>query len=1275
MAVFVTLIGASVLGYGADNADLPSFHFDKEGETIVALKDGEILESFTYNPDEEVEIIVQFTTPPIAHTRASYENNGMSRYELNGIVNREINLIQAEHERFRNDLMAIQSGLETEEGRRLFKSVESEIRSEYSTVFNGVAVKTRRWVVDEISKLDYVNAVFPDTPVEAYANNATIAVKADIARNVYGLSGEGIVVGILDTGIDYTHPDLGGGVGDKYKVLGGKNFTTDNEIDFIDRHFHGTHVAGIVAADGDNLKGIAPKARLRAYKVLNDDGFGQQSWIISGIEQAVEDGVDIMNLSLGGGGHPDDPQSQAIDAATEAGVLCVIAAGNSANYMTIGSPGTARSALTVGATSLNDNITDFSSRGPTARTYEMKPDIVAPGLGILSTDLHHSYRTASGTSMASPVVAGVAALYLEKFPGTDPYNLKAILMNNADGIGEDVWTQGTGRINSVNALQADISITASSAFFGIIDVNEGEWSVTDTLLVRNHTESEQTVSFNLANSLPPGASLQFNQNNFTLSAGAQEQVVVTLSTNQNLDLKPVPPGYFGSIIAESDTNTIHSTFAFIKSPTIEVIFDRIPVILFVYDDSDFVRNYSSQFLSDEAKLLLPQNTYDLLTVFRSAENDQTLNYVVLNENIELVDYRSLNIRSSFADNELIYELRGLNNEPLPVTRQYTHFKPKNGEIGISMLGHYVKSVSDVSDGYTISTRLHSYKQPEGEIYEFPFTMSSGISSNQTLANDPSDFRTYNAIYDGHLGRTDQYINYVYYNATSPTYYTFESFVNSPFQRTFYLLPAPSDEYHKWFDRREHLLISENGTLVYQTPQISLSPDGEFKFFENSFAPEPIFTTSDRTITNRIGQTTPAWTGYTNNTSTSVVISRRTRGVDRQVNAVGFFTDHFGGAVQNPVSFELSDVDGDFNVEGTLDRLISFWQIPVNPGEYELVLEQNDYKVYNRDNAVAKARLMFDLTNGDRNPPYIHRMHLFSDNKASTIFNRSHHNKIEVVIDDDDEVNEVLFSIQKSGEEEWTLLSHQKNDDLYIIELSDTLEAGYYYSFRLYAKDVSGNTLEYTADPAFYLQGDSETLTPGFVSLLYPGDKSTDVPIDETFRWRQVQYAESYSFQLAEDADFTAMHFDSTGITGTGVTSLLLEPHFTYYWRVRAQNNIGEESDWSHVRTFTTGSTTDVDKLIEKPESYFLSQNYPNPFNPSTTIQYGLPEQSTVRLTIYNTLGQQVTTLVDSFQETGTHEVVWHANVTSGVYFYRIEAIPNSGRADRFVQVKRLVVLR
>ncbi|MEQ4300063.1 S8 family serine peptidase [Plantactinospora sp. B6F1] len=275
-----------------------------------------------------------------------------------------------------------------------------------------------------------------------------------------GLDGAGVTVAVLDTGVDQTHPDLIG------RVTRAKNFS--DSPDATDRHGHGTHVAATVAGtgagSGGSRRGVAPGANLLAGKVLDDNGSGYDSWIIAGMEWAAEQGAAVVNLSLGGGPTDGtDPLSQALNRITaDTGTLFVVAAGNDGADYSVGTPGAATSALTVGAVDRDESLADFSSRGPRLGDEGLKPEITAPGVGIVAaraagttmgTPVDDRYTAASGTSMATPHVAGAAALLAQAHPDWSATRLKDALVSTARSNPElSVFEQGTGRVDVARAV-------------------------------------------------------------------------------------------------------------------------------------------------------------------------------------------------------------------------------------------------------------------------------------------------------------------------------------------------------------------------------------------------------------------------------------------------------------------------------------------------------------------------------------------------------------------------------------------------------------------------------------------------------------------------------------------------------------------------------------------------------------------------------------------------------------------------------------------------------
>jgi len=213
--------------------------------------------------------------------------------------------------------------------------------------------------------------------------------------------GEGVKVAVLDTGIDMDHPDLDG------QIVATQDFTGDG---IQDVNGHGTHCAGIIAAKINDVGfiGVAPKAKLIIGKVLGNDGSGAYEWISDGVRWAFDEGADVISMSLGG---PSTTPGlfQSIHEVLAQGGKIICAAGNDGSLYTnnIGFPGKYGSVITVASHDYNGNPSGFSSRGG-------ELDFIGPGDGIWSTYTGGSYRQLSGTSMATPYVAGLAALIISK---------------------------------------------------------------------------------------------------------------------------------------------------------------------------------------------------------------------------------------------------------------------------------------------------------------------------------------------------------------------------------------------------------------------------------------------------------------------------------------------------------------------------------------------------------------------------------------------------------------------------------------------------------------------------------------------------------------------------------------------------------------------------------------------------------------------------------------------------------------------------------------------
>ncbi|RKN39888.1 peptidase S8 [Micromonospora endolithica] len=381
-----------------------------------------------------------------------------------------------------------------------------------------------------------------------------------------GFTGRGVRVAVLDTGVDSAHPDLAG------RVTESRNFTEETAPgDLIG---HGTHVASIIAgsgaASGGRYRGVAPDATVLSGKVC--EGLGcSDSAILAGMQwAAVEQRADVINLSLGGFDTPEtDPLEEAIATLTaETGALFVVSAGNDGTFAPVSSPSTADAALAVGAVDRDDQLADFSSRGPRTGDEGLKPDLTAPGVeivaaraaeGSIGTPVGDRYVALSGTSMAAPHVAGAAALLAQQHAGWAAGQLKATLMASARPHPElTAYEQGAGRVDVARAVTQTVSSDPVSVSFGRARWPHGDDTpVTRTVTWRNGGTEPVSLDLALEVTGPDGAPAPagmfvLGARRVTVPAGGTARTTVTADTRVG-----TADGFFtGRVVARSSATVV-----------------------------------------------------------------------------------------------------------------------------------------------------------------------------------------------------------------------------------------------------------------------------------------------------------------------------------------------------------------------------------------------------------------------------------------------------------------------------------------------------------------------------------------------------------------------------------------------------------------------------------------------------------------------------------------------------------------------------------------------
>lgn len=385
------------------------------------------------------------------------------------------------------------------------------VKYKFQRLLNAVTINGDTLSIEQLKAFPNVQQVAPAKRVFTSLEQSVVRTRAPEVwqqRDSSGqaITGQGIRIAIIDTGIDYNHPDLGGCYGANCKVRGGYDFVND-DADPMDDHGHGTHVAAIAAANGLQT-GVAPDATLYAYKVLDKDGVGWDFQIIAAIEQAVVEQMHVINMSLGGGGGPDSALSMAANQAASDGTVVVVAAGNSGPAAgTISSPANAEQVISVGAIDNLGNIAFFSSVGPVPGVNYTKPDIVAPGVAIKAAFLNGEYRHLSGTSMAAPHVAGAAALVRQQFPTASQSDIKQYLTSAASSLNLPATVQGAGELNTLAAVTPELVLNQHTLHFGKIDIAQTNWQNSQALVVKNVSQQTATYRLRLAENLPTGLTI------------------------------------------------------------------------------------------------------------------------------------------------------------------------------------------------------------------------------------------------------------------------------------------------------------------------------------------------------------------------------------------------------------------------------------------------------------------------------------------------------------------------------------------------------------------------------------------------------------------------------------------------------------------------------------------------------------------------------------------------------------------------------------------------
>lgn len=436
-------------------------------------------------------------------------------------------------------------------------------------LFNGFGLDVDEDMVDvliaALERNPLVKSAMRSVDRELFLDGAIPAMDVDhvwALQNASGvnITGFGVKVAVLDTGIEYTHDAFGGcdlesiHNGSCEKIVFGYDFGSGDD-DPMDYYGHGTHTAGIVGSGDDNYRGVAPNVSLMIYKVSDDAGRFVDADIIAAIENASLEGADVISMSFGAYVFINqETLTSALNNAWDNGTILVASAGNGGRYGydTIGCPACLENVIAVGATNDAGVITSFSSRGfakysnGTVPDY-LKPDVVAVGSSVASSYLGNSFVSLSGTSMSCPAVAGIIALMKQYNPSWTKEEIKLAVSENAERKvgGLDPLSYGGGFISAYRALNITSVVNASNKFLGKNTNNSNSYwntsAIFEVVNMRNYSVN-YSVFVNYTND--PYLNISINVSGVNLPKGNSTTIRLFLNiTNINASNQR----YFGFI--------------------------------------------------------------------------------------------------------------------------------------------------------------------------------------------------------------------------------------------------------------------------------------------------------------------------------------------------------------------------------------------------------------------------------------------------------------------------------------------------------------------------------------------------------------------------------------------------------------------------------------------------------------------------------------------------------------------------------------------------------
>ena len=1109
---------------------------DSTNSINLNIKDSIIAE---FNDSVEIYIVI-LSSDPIAVVKQTYLKS------TNSILT-SLERIEEEQEKFISDIQTIESSNISNSGLKSAKSITT-VEAQYKIAINGFAIKTKKWVADKIAELNYVQGIYKNYSYQIDIDkNTELHVANDNQLNIE-YTGKGIVVGIMDTGIDYMHPDLGGGIGLEYKVISGKNLIDGGSP--LDNNGHGTHVAGIIAANG-KIKGVAPDAKLVSIKVADENGNSDSNKILQGIEYALnpdnnpltDDAVDILNISMSGsvdafGGMSEIP---AIDNAIKMGVICISSAGNTGpEYKTVRSPGIIPDVIAVGASDEFDKIAPFSSKGPSPSYLQLKPDISAPGVQVNSTWLNGAYEVKDGTSMAAPYISGACAVILEQHPDWTPEIIKACLMNNAKDIGFDAWSQGAGKMDLQKSLEASLISIPGSISLGL-QTESGIFK--DSLYLFNTGNVNVNFEISLSLNSPLGLKADFSPKTGLIKPGEKFKLVFTLDISdiQQNEVKQqnwLP--YSGAFNINSGGNTISVNFSFIKHPYLKVIsansFFYQPII---FNDKGAINPEGIYSISrpdlkvDNSPVFFVEN--GVYNVFLCRDNS----FLAL-ENIEVNPVNTISLDDIAIPYSISYQFVDENNNENPMF--------KRGDFGVfnifyndTMLlysnnliaPNITNSFSELSDRFSMVYRIRNYASNK-KVYYYNGIIKE-LNKSQVISNNPSDLRKLS--YDFSRSKNDyfeigQFAGDFKFAAGE---LLGDSKLTPSFFQELFITPEISEK-NKSPEHFYREAVGSNLDVHSILPDLRFR-NGNWEFYFMMDSKKKILSYSNERIINQLGPS-HFYGRFKNESNEMILLTNSDKGYGPY-----FFLNQFQDYKTTNYPYQLLDENGGLIHSGNLNwgpeiqiNPYYLWHFPIAlpyPGYYSLSITDTSSIVFEKKSNVY-VNSAFNTNKKDKNPPSLTSLNIEVNNVFTDIISSYQSDpKIRFVIEDDYSLQNVGLFIKKEEDSTWIEIPTIQEDSLFTGNIHNWLPKGFngYMDLKLFASDSSENFLKQVCSPGFYYR--SDTINILGLQNVCTGDDPIEYSVPEmpgiqSYKWSYSGYGATITNNFTNKVHITFSENASSG---------------------------------------------------------------------------------------------------------------------------------------------------